>query len=151
MKHILLTLTLLLCLNASAQTDNPKYDAAFAQKLGADEYGMKQYVFVILKTGPAKIEDKAKLNELFRGHMANIDRLANEGKLTVAGPFGKNDKYYRGLFILNVKTVEEAKALLDTDPAVKAGLFEADITPWYGSAALGEYLQSHEKIEKKKP
>lgn len=89
MKHILLTLTLLLCLTTSAQTDNPKYDAALAQKLGADEYGMKQYVFVILKTGPAKIEDKAKLNELFRGHMANIDRLANEGKLTVAGPFGK--------------------------------------------------------------
>lgn len=64
---------------------------------------------------------------------------------------GKSDKYYRGLFILNVKTVDEAKTLLDTDPAVKAGLFEADITPWYGSAALGEYLQSHEKIEKKKP
>ncbi|MGV3460537.1 MAG: YciI family protein [Flavobacterium sp.] len=151
MKHILLTLTLLLCLTASAQKDNPKYNAELAQKLGADEYGMKQYVFVILKTGPTKIEDKDKVNELFRGHMANIERLAKEGKLTVAGPFGNNDKDYRGLFIFNVKTVEEAKALLDTDPAVQAGLFEAEMTPWYGSAALGEYLKFHEKIEKKKP
>lgn len=148
MKQLLLITMAMLSLAASAQADNPKYDKALAEKLGADDYGMKNYVFVILKTGPAKIEDKEALNRLFRGHMDNIGRLADEGKLTVAGPFGKNDKNYRGLFIFNVKTVEEAKALLETDPAVKAQLFEAELIPWYGSAALGEYLEVHEKIEK---
>jgi uncharacterized protein YciI len=152
MKKIFHLLLLLLTVAfSSAQTDNAKYDKALAEKLGADEYGMKQYVFVILKTGPAKIEDKAKVNELFRGHMENIGRLADEGKLVVAGPFMKNDRNYRGLFILNVKTVEEAKALLDTDPAVKAQLLEAELIPWYGSAALGEYLPVHEKIAKENP
>lgn len=151
MKNILFLLSLLSVAVASAQTDTAKYDPALAEKLGADDYGMKQYIFVILKTGPAKIEDKAKLNELFRGHMENIGRLADEGKLVVAGPFMKNDKNYRGLFIFNVKTVEEAKALLDTDPAVKAGVFEAEMVPWYGSAALGEYLPVHEKIAKVNP
>jgi uncharacterized protein YciI len=152
MKNIFHLLLLLLTVAfSSAQTENAKYDKALAEKLGADEYGMKQYVFVILKTGPAKIEDKAKVNELFRGHMENIGRLADEGKLVVAGPFMKNDRNYRGLFILNVKTVEEAKALLDTDPAVKAQLLEAELIPWYGSAALGEYLPVHEKIAKENP
>lgn len=151
MKSFLILIFLTIALTGTAQTDNAKYDKALADKLGADDYGMKQYVFVILKTGPAKVEDKAKLNELFRGHMKNIGRLADEGKLVVAGPFMKNDKNYRGLFIFNVKTVEEAKVLLDTDPAVKAGVFEAEMVPWYGSAALGEYLPVHEKIAKENP
>src|SRR5688572_27543217 len=86
------------------------YDAALAKELGGDEMGMKQYVLVILKTGPNDTSIKGKEREdLFAGHMANIGRLADEKKLAVAGPFGKNDKTYRGLFILNVDTVEEAQ------------------------------------------
>lgn len=144
-------LFLLLSICSYAQTENPNYDKALAEKLGADEYGMKQYVFVILKTGTVTIEDKAKVSELFNGHLENINRLAEEGKLVVAGPFFKNDKNYRGLFIFNVKTLEEAKALLETDPAVSAQLLEAEMYQWYGSAALGEYLPVHKKIEQKKP
>lgn len=149
-KHLLLLVLLSTGLAAYAQTNNSNYDAALAKKLGADDYGMKNYVMVILKTGPAKIESKEKLNELFKGHMANINKLADEGKLVVAGPFGSNDKDYRGIFIFNVKTVEEANALLAGDPAVKEKLFEAEILPWYGSAALGEYIEVHKKIEQKK-
>ena len=150
MKKLFLILFILSGLNTFAQSENPNYDKALAESLGADDYGMKQYVFCILKTGPAKIEDKAKINELFRGHMDNIGRLAKEGRLVVAGPLGKNDKNYRGLFIFNVKTIEEAQALLATDPAVSAGLLEGELYEWYGSAALPEYLKAHEKIEKQK-
>jgi hypothetical protein len=104
MKNIFHLLLLLLTVAfSSAQTENAKYDKALAEKLGADEYGMKQYVFVILKTGPAKIEDKAKVNELFRGHMENIGRLADEGKLVVAGPFMKNDRKLQGPFYIKRK------------------------------------------------
>lgn len=151
MKKLFLAFLILAGLNATAQTDNPNYDKALAEKLGADDYGMKNYVFAILRTGPNKIEDKVKLNELFRGHMDNITRLSEEGKLVVAGPFGKNDKEYRGLFIFNVKTLEEARALLESDPVIKEKVMVAEMYPWYGSAALGEYLEAHEKIEKKKP
>ena len=151
MKKLLFIVFVLFTISMSAQTDNPKFDKALAEKLGADEYGMKQYVFVILKTGPNKVEDKVKLNTLFKGHMENIGRLAEEGKLTVAGPFMKNDKNYRGIFIFNVKTIAEAETLLQTDPAIKEKVLEAEMFEWYGSAALGEYLEVHEKIEQKKP
>lgn len=150
MKKIIFALLLISSLSAFAQNENPKYDKALAESLGADAYGMKSYMLVILKTGPNKIEDKNKLSELFKGHMENINRLVESGKLVVAGPFGKNDKNYRGIFIFNVKTIEEATALLDNDPAVKEKLLEAEVLPWYGSAALGEYLKTHEKIEQKK-
>ena len=137
-------------LNVAAQIPNPLFDKSLADSLGSDENGMKSYVFVILKTGSAKIEDKAERALLFKGHMENINRLAKEGLLVVAGPFGKNDVQYRGLFILNVKTVEEAKVLCDTDPAVKAGIFGVVLMPWYGSAALGEYIKISEKLNKYK-
>lgn len=154
-----LTLTWLIVTFGSAQTPakdttsaNPNYDAALAKALGADEYGMKRYFFVILKTGTNQTTDKKQIAELFGGHMDNINRLVDEKKLIVAGPFGKNDKQYRGLFILtNINTQEEAKALLQTDPAVKAGLLDAELFEWYGSAALAEYLKSSDKVWKRKP
>lgn len=128
---------------------NIAYNKALADSLGADDYGMKSYVLVILKTGAVKMADKAKSDSLFGGHLKNIGRLASEGKLTVAGPLQKNDKDYRGIFILNVKTREEAKALLETDPAVKAGLLEPELYGWYGSAALPMYLKYHDEVQKK--
>lgn len=134
-----------------AQTKNAQYDSTLAKTLGADNYGMKNYVFVILKTGPAVIEKKETRDSLFAGHMKNINRLVDENKLIVAGPFGKNDLKYRGLFILDVKTIEEARELVNTDPAVSAKIFDVDLIPWYGSAALKEYLKSAEKITKYNP
>ncbi|WP_299760066.1 YciI family protein [uncultured Pontibacter sp.] len=152
-KFFALTILCLGCFaaHAQAQTQNLSYSKALADSLGADDYGMKQYVLVILKTGSNTTTDKNKLNEYFRGHMENINRLANEGKLIVAGPLGKNDKAYRGIFILDAKTVEEAQEMVGTDPAVKAKIFDVELYPWYGSAALPLYLETHRKIEKIKP
>ena len=113
---------------------------------------MKNYYFVILKTGPNTTTDKDFISECFKGHMENMGRLVEDGKLIVAGPFGKNDDTFRGLFILNnLASIEEAIALLDTDPAIKNGLLEAKVYKWYGSAALPEYLPFSDKIWKAKP
>ena len=149
-RSLIIALLSLLSTTIYAQADNPKYDKALADSLGADDYGMKSYVLVMLKTGSNKIEDKATLDSLFKGHLANIGRLADLGKLVVAGPLKKNDKTYRGIFILNVKTIEEANDLLISDPAVAAKLLDAELYQWYGSAALSEYLKYHDRIEKKK-
>jgi len=130
---------------------NPNYDYALAQKLGADDYGMKAYILVILKTGTNQTTDKTFINNSFRGHLDNINRLADDGKLIVAGPLGKNDRTYRGIFILNVKTIEEAETLLQSDPAIKEGLLDFELYKWYGSAALPEYLESSDKIWKVNP
>ena len=74
-----------------------------------------------------------------------------KGKLIVAGPLGKNDQTYRGIFILNVTTFDEAKSLLQNDTAIKEGLLDFDLFKWYGSAALPDYLESSDKIWKVKP
>jgi uncharacterized protein len=151
MKQLLFTIVFCYCgFLLSAQDSTNAYNKALADSLGADKYGMKSYIFVLLKTGSNTSTDKDKLNQLFRGHMENIGRLAKEGKLVVAGPFKKNDRSYRGIFILNVRTVEEAKALLESDPTIKEKVLEAEILEWYGSAALPMYLPYHGKIEEKK-
>jgi uncharacterized protein YciI len=134
-----------------AQNNNPNYDEELAKELGADDYGMKSYVFVVLKSGPAKIEDKAVRDSCFAGHFANIHKLTKEKKMVVAGPYGENDKNYRGLFILDVTTLEEAKKLLEGDPSISSGLFEVELYEWYGSAGLPTYRDAAEKIWKQKP
>ncbi len=126
---------------------NPAYDAALAKKLGADERGMKMFVLCILKTGPKDAEFKGKeRDDIFAGHFANIAKLAGEGKLAVAGPFGKNDKTYRGLYVFNVATIEEADKLVVLDPAVKAGVFVPELTLWYATAALMEINRIHNTL-----
>lgn len=137
---------------ATASADNPLYDEVLAKRLGADDYGMKSYWLVILKTGANTTTDKAFISESFRGHMENIGKMVEDGKLVVAGPMGKNDKTYRGIFILSDPgTEEDVKEQLLSDPAVKAGLLEAEIYKWYGSAALSEYLPASDKVWKSKP
>jgi uncharacterized protein len=132
----------------AAQSQKTEYDSTLAKRLGADAYGMKAYVLVILKTGPTKVTDKVKEDSLFVGHMHNIQRLADEGKLVVSGPFFGNSAAYRGLFILNTPSLEEAQKLLETDPTIREKVFEVELYKWYGSAALGEYLPIHTKIQK---
>ncbi len=127
-----------------------QYDKALAESLGADEYGMRSYIMAILKTGPAQIADKEKLNGLFKGHMDNIQKMAGDGKLVVAGPMKKNPNEYRGIYIFNVKTIAEAEALLANDPVIREKVMTAELYEWYGSAALPQYLPFHEKIEMKK-
>lgn len=133
----------------SAASAQAGYDAELAKKLGADERGMKMYVLCVLKTGPRDAEFKGKeRDDIFAGHFANIGKLANEGKLAVAGPFEKNDRTWRGLYIFNVPTIAEAEKLVVLDPAVKAGVFVPEMTLWYGTAALMTINETHKKIQK---
>lgn len=130
---------------------NPDYDHKLARKLGADDYGMKSYMLVILKTGPNKTTDTNFISDCFRGHLDNINRLVKEGKMIIAGPMSNNSNNYRGIFILNSTSVDEAERLLQTDPAIKEGLLDVELYNWYGSAALPEYLKYSERIWKIKP
>ena len=149
MKQLLLLLVFLsVILSIQAQQINPKYDAELAKKVGADDYGMKSYIFVILKTGTNTSTNKIEVDKAFAGHMTNMNTMVEAGKLVVAGPIGENDKNYRGIFILNESDMEKAKILLATDPAIKAKFLDYDIFPWYGSAALSEYLEASDKVWK---
>jgi uncharacterized protein YciI len=148
---ILLFTVVLYGITGFAQNNNPNYDEGLAKKLNADDYGMKPYVLVILKTGENKTASEEETGKLFRGHMENISKLVEEGKLIVAGPLGKNEETYRGIFIFDVPTIAEAKDLVITDPAIKEKLLALEFYEWYGSAALSEYLAASDKIWKIKP
>lgn len=143
---------ILLCVSSAygQKTDqpaNPKYDAALAKKAGADERGMKSYVLVILKTGPTRVPDGKDRTEMFAGHFANMKRLAGEGKLALAGPLDGIDGW-RGLFVLAVSDIEEAKKLVATDPVIIKGEMIAEYHKWYGSAAVMLVNENHEKMGK---
>ena len=134
---------------ANSQELKHEYDSTLANQLGADERGMKTYVLVMLKTGPADIQDKELRDSLFAGHFSNMDRLAAEKKLVAAGPFYENDRQYRGLFLYDVKTLDEAREFLKGDPTVTSGIFDVELFMWYGSAALPVYLETAKKITKR--
>jgi uncharacterized protein YciI len=106
------------------KTPNREYDAALAKKLGADQRGMKNYVLVVLNKGPKYDVVKGdERTEIFKGHFANIGRLAKEGSLLVAGPFDDPGSDWAGLFVFNVDSVEAAQKLTETDPTIKRRRF----------------------------
>ena len=151
-KYYLISLLAILTITSAAQkkieNKKPVFDSSLAKKLGADDYGMKKYVMAFLREGKNKNLDSVESANLQIAHLKNIIRLADEGKLIVAGPF-LDDQPVRGIFIFNVSSIEEAKKLTGTDPAIRAGVLEMDLRPWYGSAALIEAIRLHKIIEKK--
>ena len=123
------------------------YDEDLAKELRADEYGMAQYVVAFLKRGPNQDQSEQEAMDLQKAHLANIHRLLDEGKLLLAGPF-MDDGDVRGIYIFDVTTVDEARELTATDPAIKAGRLEMEFHPWFGSAAVREVNAIHERIAK---
>lgn len=81
--------------------------------------------FVYLITGPTSATNtREQKSEIFKGHMANMKKLADEGKLLIAGPFAKpRDPAWRGVFIFDVPTAAQARELAASDPGVIAGEF----------------------------
>lgn len=87
----------------------------------------KRYSFVFLnKKSDAEQIPKEQLDKIMEGHMANINRLAEEGKLISAGPFEGGG----GIFILNTTSIDEATQWLSTDPGVKANRWNIEILPY---------------------
>ncbi len=113
---------LLFCFIASvlhAQTDTTRL-----------ENQVKQYYFVLLVKGKNRGQDSITAAKIQDGHLANIRRLYNAGKLKVAGPFGE-DSDWRGIFIFDCATRDELDALLKTDPAIAAGRLAYEVHSWY--------------------
>ncbi|MFC5511940.1 YciI family protein [Massilia jejuensis] len=134
--------------NPAAPAPAVAYDAELARSLGADERGMRPYVLVILKTGPRKMAAGDERNAMFKGHFANIGKLAGERKLVLAGPLdGKEGR--RGIFVLNTPDIDTARTWVALDPVIIHGEMEAEYHKFYGSAALMTVNEVHARIEKK--
>lgn len=113
--------------------------AAWADDPAPPGIQMSHYVVALVYAGPQwKPADTEEIRELEAAHLANIFRLRAEGDMLVSGPFVEpsNDEPV-GMFVFAVKTVEEAQALLKTDPAIEAGHFRAELMPWMTPSPLG--------------
>jgi len=128
--------------------DGAMHDAELASRLGANEQGLRAYVFVLLKSGPNKLPPGPERAEMFKGHFANIQRLSDEGKLVYAGPLDGVDGR-RGIFIFAVPDIEEVKKLVATDPVIEKGEMVAEYHKHFGSAALMQVPQTHKRLVKK--
>lgn len=154
-KYLFALLTLLTAADLFAQDAQQipasTYDPQLARQLGADARGMRQYILVVLKTGPNKVAAGKERDAMFAGHFANMQRLSDAGKLVLAGPFDGQEGW-RGLFVFAVNSVAEARELTATDPVIIQGEMIAEFHPWYGSAAVMEIPKIHPKlVEKKQP
>lgn len=109
-----------------------------------------EYTFVFLRQGPGLAQTpKERLPELQQGHMANINRLADEGALLLAGPFGapSPEPELRGLFVLVERDVRAVDALLASDPMIAARVLEAESVPWSTTTDLAAAMERWEAFE----
>lgn len=125
------------------------FDSLLAAETGADNYGMRQYIFANLVAGPNRDHAPEEAARLQRAHLDNIIKMAEDGKLVLAGPF-MDDQEVRGIYIFAVETIEEARELTNSDPAIQAGRLQMELRPWYGSAALMKLNEIGERLSKEK-
>jgi uncharacterized protein YciI len=103
---------------------------------GTPEYEMTTYVLGLLRKGPTfGTGTKEESQRIQEGHLANIRKMAAEGKLIVAGPLMDNGDI-RGIFIFKAKSPDEVRAMTEEDPAVKAGRLVVELHPWFAAAGL---------------
>ena len=133
---------LALALAASASAQAPAAEPSKAPGLPP---GMAKVYLVLLKKGPAWTAEQTEESKTIQaGHMANIQRLWKEKKLIVAGPGGDGGDL-RGVFVFDTESLDEAKALAASDPAVKAGRLAPEFHSWWverkALPVAGEYCQ----------
>lgn len=120
-KILFLTFFLLTSLGAFAQQEENKTETP----------KLKQYYFVMLVKGPHRDDiDSLNLAKIQEGHMANINKMSESGKLQIAGPFG-DEGNWRGIFIFDAATEDEVIELLKDDPAIQSGRLAYEIHPWW--------------------
>ena len=134
---LLVILSFLACQNKTAPiTSQPVYDLMSDTPVYLNE--MKRYWLVLLKSGPNRDQDKEAAAKIQAGHMANINRLAAEGKLIMAGPMGSGSGDLRGIFIMDCKDSTEVQAMVNSDTAVMTGRLRMEYYPWW--SAKGKFL-----------
>lgn len=121
---------------AEVSTTQPeKYDIIKDSTVSAGE--MKRYWLVLLQKGPNRKQDSASAEKIQAAHMANINRLAKEGKLVMAGPIGIEDDL-RGIFLMNCADSTEVENFVRTDSAVITGRLIMKYYPWW--TMKGKYI-----------
>jgi uncharacterized protein len=130
-------LFLAVCVMAIAQVAQAQSTTPTKAETKPPQFDNEQYQFGMLTRGPKwTAENTPEIQKIQEGHMANINKMAQAGKLFAAGPIlGNGD--LRGIFVFRAASIDEAKALAAEDPAIKAERLKLEILPWFGSKGIG--------------
>jgi uncharacterized protein YciI len=112
-------------------------NSTFAQDDSSEpKYEMTTYYMVFLKKGPRwSPEVTEETKKVQAAHLGNIERLVEEGKMILAGPF-LDEWEVRGIFVYKVDSMEEAIELTKQDPAGIAGRLSLEVHPWYSAKGI---------------
>ena len=128
-----LAITPLVAASPARCQDAPAAEGSGASAQTQPPMEFDTYQLVLLKRPAEPMEyPEEKLQEIQAAHLGHLTRMAREGHLVVAGPFGdQQDERLRGLALYRVGSVEEARRLAEADPAVQAGRLEVEVMTWY--------------------
>jgi uncharacterized protein YciI len=113
---------------AADQAAPPSPPAAAPAKFEFEQF---QLVLLVRPSDRKEIPE-AEAEAIQRQHLAHLTKMGESGKMVVAGPFGdQRDASLRGACLYRVATAEEARALAEADPAVKAGRLKVEVVTWY--------------------
>ncbi len=133
---LILALTSFSCIEKIDRSPHPASDSSTVVE---PHYEMITYYMVMLRRGPKWTADiTPEIEELQKQHLAHINQMAKTGELVLAGPFMEQsgEKALAGLFIFKVESIQAARELTESDPAVKAGRLVYEIYPWLGPSTL---------------
>jgi uncharacterized protein len=119
----------------ASATQPEKYDLSKDTTVYTED--MKRFWLVLLQKGPNRNQDSLSAEKIQAAHMANINRLAKEGKIIMAGPIGVEGDL-RGIFLMNCADSTEVENFVKTDSAVITGRLIMKYYPWW--AAKGKYI-----------
>ena len=131
---------------------NPADSAAEDPQPAAMATNARPYAMTFIKTGPLRSPTREQQAEAMQGHFANMQRLAEEGTLLIAGPLAepKSDPDHRGIFVFDADTIEKGQALAATDPAGQMGVFVMDNYLLTTDAPLTELTRLEEEYKQRR-
>ena len=130
MKKIFLLLIVLLSIAGVSNAQVISAGRPTRDKEKVDEGEMKTYVMVFLKEGPNRKQTAIEVGKIQKEHLDHLTSMYQEGMLLMAGPFEDENKI-KGVLIMSQNQIEEAKARVEEDPAIKAGRLVAEYHLWY--------------------
>jgi len=92
----------------------------------------KHYLYRIQPTRHAMLTEGAthKEDAIIGEHFAYLERLTTEGVAILVGRTLTTEEDTMGIVIFTARSYEEARALMDADPAVSKGVMSAKLFPF---------------------
>lgn len=97
------------------------------------KFEMATFYLCLLVKGPKFNPAETPQNATWGpGHARHVASLIEAGLVSIAGPFTDDDRI-RGALVTTAASADEARSLVEADPAVKAGHFAVEVLQWWAA------------------